>query len=50
MQNITSYIRLQNAIELLEDEQDEKKQLLKEQLNYTLASLKPLNLIKKCFK
>jgi hypothetical protein len=45
MQNITSYVRLQNAIELLEDEQDEKKQLLKEQLNYTLASLKPLNLL-----
>jgi hypothetical protein len=45
MQNVTSYVRLQNAIELLENEQDDKKQLLKEQLNYTLASLKPLNLL-----
>jgi hypothetical protein len=46
MQEISSFTGLQNAIQLLEAEQAEKRQLLKEQLYITYESLKPLNLIK----
>lgn len=50
MKNTSPYIRLQDAIELLEDEQAFKRELLKEQLNITFESLKPLNLIRNAFK
>lgn len=50
MKNTSPYIRLQDAIELLEDEQAVKRELLKEQLNITFESLKPLNLIRNAFK
>jgi hypothetical protein len=50
MQNITSYAGLQNAIQLLADEQAVKRQLLKEQLILTFESLKPLNLIRNALK
>ena len=45
MQNITSVAELKNAIQLLEAEQAEKEQLLKEQFYLTYESLKPVNLI-----
>jgi hypothetical protein len=47
MQNITSSTELKNAIQLLEVEQDYKRQLLKEQLNIAYESLKPINIIRK---
>jgi hypothetical protein len=50
MQNLSSSARLKNAILLLEIEQVEKRQLLKDQLNYTYESLKPLNLISNAFR
>lgn len=50
MRNTSSYIRLKDAIELLEDEQAFKRELLKEQLNITFESLKPLNLITNALK
>lgn len=50
MKNTSSYARLQDAIELLEDEQAFKRELLKEQVNITYESLKPLNLIRNAFK
>lgn len=46
MQNVNSYTELQDAIQLLQVEQAEKSQLLKEQLNISYESLKPLNLFK----
>jgi hypothetical protein len=46
MQNITSTAGLKNAIQLLEVEQANKEQLLKEQLYITYESFKPVNLIK----
>jgi len=46
MQNITSAAELKNAIQLLEVEQAEKGQLLKEQFYLTYESLKTVNLIK----
>jgi hypothetical protein len=46
MQEITSALALQDAIQLLESEQEVKKQLLKEQFYITYESLKPLSLLK----
>lgn len=45
MQNITSIGELKNAIELLEVEQNDKGELLKEHLYTTFESFKPANLI-----
>ena len=45
MQEITSALALQDAIQLLESEQEIKKQLLKEQFYITYESLKPLSLL-----
>jgi hypothetical protein len=50
MQKITSSIELKNAIELLEEEQAIKGQLLKEQVFITYESLKPINLITSTLK
>jgi len=50
MQNITSTSGLKNAIQLLEVEQADKGQLLKEQLFITFESLKPVNLLKNALK
>ncbi len=46
MQNITSIAELKNAIQLLEVEQADKGQLLKEQFFLTYESLKPVNLLR----
>jgi hypothetical protein len=46
MQEITSALALQDAIQLLESEQEVKKQLLKEQFYITYENLKPLSLLK----
>lgn len=46
MHNIASSAELKNAIQLLEVEQASKKQLLKEQLNITYESLRPINIIR----
>jgi hypothetical protein len=46
MQNITSTTELKNAIQLLEIEQVEKLQLLKEQFYVTCESFKPVNILK----
>jgi hypothetical protein len=50
MQNITSSKELRNAIQLMEEEQTIKGQLLKEQVFTTYESLKPINLIKNTLK
>jgi len=50
MQTITSTSDLKNAIQLLEVEQADKGQLLKEQFYLTFESLKPVNLIKNALK
>jgi hypothetical protein len=50
MQNITNAAELKNAIQLLQEEELIKRQLLKEQLNLTFESLKPINLLKKTVK
>jgi hypothetical protein len=50
MQNISSSAGLKNAIQLLEVEQAVKWQLLKDQFNITLESLKPLNLLRNALK
>jgi hypothetical protein len=50
MQNITSSVELRKAIQLLEEEELIKRQLLKEQLNIAFESLKPINLLKKTVK
>jgi hypothetical protein len=50
MQNITSSEELKNAILLLEVEQASKRELLKEQLNVTYESLKPINIIRKTLR
>lgn len=50
MQKVTTYSGLQDAIQLLKVEQTVKIQLLKEQLNITYESLKPLNLLKGALK
>jgi hypothetical protein len=50
MENITSADRLKNAIQLLEVEQAEKLQLLKEQSRLTVEILRPANLIKSAVK
>jgi hypothetical protein len=47
MQEITSVAGLKNAIQLLETEQEERKQLLKEQLYFTYENLKPIALLKR---
>jgi len=46
MQNITSAAGLKNAIQLLETEQADKGQLLKEQFFLTYESFKPVNLLR----
>lgn len=46
MQEIISALALQDAIQLLESEQEVKKQLLKEQFYITYESLKPISLLK----
>lgn len=46
MQEITSALELKNAIQLVESEQEVKKQLLKEQFFITFESMKPLSLLK----
>ena len=45
MANSTSYSELLDSIQLLEEEQIIKRQLLKEQLTISYESLKPLNLL-----
>jgi hypothetical protein len=50
MQNITSVVGLKDAIQLLEEEQYIKGQLLKDQLFLTYESLKPVNLIRNTLK
>jgi hypothetical protein len=45
MRNSTSYSSLQDSIQLLEEEQIIKRQLLMEQLTISYESLKPLNLL-----
>jgi hypothetical protein len=50
MQKITTYAELQNEILFLEAEQNEKRELLKEQLYITYESLKPLSLFKNALK
>jgi len=50
MQNITNAAELKNAIQLLEEEELIKRQMLKEQLYLTFESLKPINLLKKTIK
>jgi len=50
MQIITSTSDLKNAIQLLEVEQADKGQLLKEQLHLTYESLKPVNILKNALK
>jgi hypothetical protein len=46
MQNITSVAGLKNAIQILEAEQADRGQLLKEQFHITYESLKPVNLFR----
>jgi hypothetical protein len=46
MQKITSVLDLKDAIKQLEEEQTVSKQLFKEQLQLTVESLKPINLIR----
>jgi hypothetical protein len=46
MGNINSIAKLKNAIQLLEVEQADKRDLLKEQFYLTYDSLKPVNLLK----
>lgn len=46
MQKITSVAGLKNAIQVLEDEQCIKGQLLREQVYLTYESLKPVNLLR----
>jgi hypothetical protein len=50
MQKVTTYAGLQDAIQLLKEEQTVKSQLLKEQLIVSYESLKPLNLFKSALK
>jgi len=50
MQNITNAAELKNAIQLLQEEELIKRQLLQEQLKITFESLKPINLLKKTVK
>lgn len=50
MQNITTLAGLKNAIEILEAEQDNKGQRLKEQIYLAYESLKPVNLIRNAIK
>jgi|ERR1035437_3898825 hypothetical protein len=47
MEKITSIAELKNAIQLLEIEQAMNGQLLKEQINTTVTSIKPVNLFKR---
>lgn len=50
MQNITNAVELRKVIELFQEEELIKRQILKEQLNLTFESLKPINLLKKTVK
>jgi hypothetical protein len=47
MQNISTAAGLKNAIQLLEDDQAIKRQLLKEQFFLTYEGFRPINLLKK---
>lgn len=46
MENITSAADIKNAIRFLETDQEVKGQLLRAQINDTLESLKPVNMLK----
>jgi hypothetical protein len=50
MENITSITELKRAIQLLEIEQANKGQMLKDQFYVTYESLKPINLLKSTLK
>jgi hypothetical protein len=50
MHSITSLNELKNAIQLLEVEQAEKRQLLKNQLSIAYESLRPINILRKALK
>ncbi len=50
METLSSYSSLKNSIKLLEEEQLLKRELLKEQLNVSFESLKPLNLFSSALK
>ena len=50
MENIKSIAGISKAIQLLEIEQAEKGQLLREQFNLTYESLKPVNILKNTIK
>jgi hypothetical protein len=50
MQKITSSAELKKAIQLLEEEQAVKEQLLREQISITYETLKPVNLLKSTLK
>lgn len=50
MQNITNILELRNAIQVLEEEQVFKGELLKEQFYITYESFKPINLLKNTLK
>jgi hypothetical protein len=50
MENINSESGLKNAIFLLELRQKEEGEMLKEEFNVAVESIKPLNLIKSTFK
>jgi hypothetical protein len=50
MQNITSSVELRKAIQLLEEEELIKRQILKEHLKITFESLRPINLLKNTLK
>jgi hypothetical protein len=50
MQDITSVAELRKAIQLLEEEELIKRQLLKDHLKITFESLRPINLLKNTLK
>jgi len=50
MEKINSFLELRYAIQILEIEQAEKAQLLKQQFYITYESLKPMNLIRNTLK
>jgi hypothetical protein len=50
MQNVTSVAGLKEVIKLLEDEQEVKGRLLKEQIYLMYESLKPVNLLRNTLK
>jgi hypothetical protein len=50
MQQITTVAGLKNAIQILEIEQNARKEELKEQLHLTYESLRPVNIIRSTLK